>query len=106
METLEEKCRKRNILLLYLHRVMDIEMKDGKVSAVITQDPGGTTRVNCKACVLASGSWIRNKKIMEKKFPAFWKVLSHLEPSQHAGYAAITACIQARSSWISGRSTK
>lgn len=65
VETLEEKCRKRNILLLYLHRVMDIEMKDGKVSAVITQDPGGTTRVNCKACVLASGSWICNKKIMD-----------------------------------------
>ncbi len=87
VETLEAECHKRNIPLLYRHRVTDIEMKDGKVAAVIARDPGGITKVNCKACILASGSWIRNKEIMEKKFPAFWKVLPHLEPSQHASYA-------------------
>lgn len=87
VETLEAECHKRGIPLLYRHRVTDIEMKDGKVSAVIAQDPGGITKVNCKACVLASGSWIRNKEIMEKKFPAFWKILPHMEPSQHASFA-------------------
>lgn len=87
VETLENECHKRGIPLLYRHRVTDIEMTDGKVSAVIAQDPGGVTKVKCKACVLACGSWIRNKKIMEEKFPAFWKLLRTMEPSQHASYA-------------------
>jgi fumarate reductase flavoprotein subunit len=87
VETLERECHKRNIPLLYRHRVVDVEITDGKVSAVIAQDPGGITKVNCKACVLASGSWIRNKEIMEKKFPEFWKLLKNMEPSQHASYA-------------------
>ena len=87
VETLEAECQKRGIPLLYRHRVVDLEMTDGKVSAVIAQDPGGITKVRCKACVLASGSWIRNKEIMEKKFPSFWKLLNHMEPSQHASYA-------------------
>ena len=87
VETLEAECHKRGIPLLYRHRVTDIEMTDGKVSAVIAQDPGGVTRVNCKACVMASGSWIRNEKIMKEKFPDFWKALPTLEPSQHASQA-------------------
>ena len=62
-------------------------MTDGKVSAVIAKDPGGVTKVNCRACVLASGSWIRNKEIMQKMFPEFWKLLPTLEPSQHASQA-------------------
>lgn len=87
VETLEAECHKRNIPLLYRHKVIDLEMTDGKVSAVIAENPGGIVKVNCKACVLASGSWIRNKEIMEKKFPEFWKLLNHMEPSQHASYA-------------------
>ena len=82
-----EECEKQNIPLLYRHQVTDIEMTDGKVSAVIAKDPGGITKVNCRACVLASGSWIRNKEIMQKMFPEFWKLLPHLEPSQHASQA-------------------
>lgn len=87
VETLEAECHKRNIPLLYRHKVVDLEMTDGKVTAVIAENPGGMVKVKCKACVLASGSWIRNKEIMEKKFPDFWKILPTLEPSQHASYA-------------------
>lgn len=87
VERLEEECHEKNIPLLYRHKVTDIEMKDGRVSAVIAEDPGGVTRVNCKACVLSSGSWIRNKEIMQEKFPEFWKLLNSMEPSQHASYA-------------------
>ena len=87
VETLEKECQKRNIPLLYRHQVTDIEMTDGRVSAVLAKDPGGITRVTCKACVLASGSWIRNKEIMEKKFPEFYKLLPKMEPSQHANVA-------------------
>ena len=87
VETLEKECHKQGIPLLYRHRVTDVEMTDGKVTAVVAENPGGTVKVTCKACVLASGSWIRNKEIMEKKFPEFWKLLPTLEPSQHASMA-------------------
>ncbi len=87
VETLERVCHEKNIPLLYRHKVVDIEMTNGKVSAVLAQDPGGETRITCQACVLASGSWIRNKKIMEKKFPEFYKLLNQMEPSQHASWA-------------------
>lgn len=87
VETLEKECQKRNIPLLYRHRVTDVEMTDGRVSAVLAKDPGGITRVTCKACVLASGSWIRNREIMERKFPEFYKLLPKMEPSQHANVA-------------------
>ncbi len=86
-QVLEEECRKRGIPLLCRYRVTDLEMTDGKVSAVVAQDPGGVTRVRCKACILASGSWIRNKAVMEEKFPEFWKLLPKMEPSQHASQA-------------------
>lgn len=87
VETLEAECHKRGIPLLYRHRVKNLEMADGKVSAVIAQSPGGEVKVRCRACVLASGSWIRNEKIMKEKFPEFWRLLPHLEPSQHASMA-------------------
>lgn len=87
VETLEQECQQRGIPLLYRHRVTDLEMTDGRVSGVIAEDPGGVTRVSCKACVLASGSWIRNQEIMEKKFPEFYHLLPKLEPSQHANVA-------------------
>ena len=86
-QVLIDECQKRDIPLLCRHQVTDIEMKDGKVSAVIAKDPGGVITVNCRACVLASGSWIRNREIMQKMFPEFWKLLPHMEPSQHASYA-------------------
>lgn len=87
VETLEAECHKRNIPLLFRHRVTGIAVKDGKVCSVTAQDPGGITKVTCRACVLASGSWIRNKEVMEQRFPEFWKLLNTMEPSQHASYA-------------------
>ena len=40
VETLEKECQKRNIPLLYRHQVTDIEMTDGRVSAVVAKCSG------------------------------------------------------------------
>jgi len=64
------------IELLTSHRVVDIEVENGKVVAAIAKNDKGYIRVACKACVLSSGSWIRNEEILKKYAPLYFAARS------------------------------
>lgn len=44
----------------------------GRITGVIAQDEGGEVKVSCKACIIASGAFTRNRDIMEKMQPKFY----------------------------------
>lgn len=71
MDTMRDLCSKLGVEVLTNHKVVDVEVNDGKITAVIAQTANGYLRVACRACVLASGSWIRDEKIMKKIAPVF-----------------------------------
>jgi fumarate reductase flavoprotein subunit len=52
------------------HLVTD---ENGKISGVIAKDPGGEVHIACKAVVIATGAFSRNKKIMAKMAPLFYQ---------------------------------
>lgn len=44
----------------------------GQITGVIAQDDGGAVEITCKACVIASGSYTRNRELMNRFQPAFY----------------------------------
>jgi fumarate reductase flavoprotein subunit len=70
-DIMKEKCKTFGVEVLTKHPVVDVEVKDGKVVAAIAKSDAGYVRVACKACVLATGSWINNKEILQKYAPEF-----------------------------------
>jgi fumarate reductase flavoprotein subunit len=70
-DILKEKCKTFGVEVLTKHPVVDIEVSNGKIVAAITKSNAGYVRVACKACVLATGSWISNKEILKKYAPEF-----------------------------------
>ena len=44
----------------------------GQIIGAEAQDEGGTVEIICKACVIASGSYTRNRKLMDRFQPAFY----------------------------------
>jgi len=73
MKTMLEQCKKLGVEVLTKHRVVDIEVKKGRIAAIIAETEKGYLRVACSACVLATGSWINNKEVMKKVSPAYLK---------------------------------
>jgi succinate dehydrogenase/fumarate reductase flavoprotein subunit len=71
MDLMKEKCKTFGVEVLTKHPVVDVEVKDGKIIAAIAKSDAGYVRVACKACVLATGSWINNKEILQKYAPEF-----------------------------------
>jgi succinate dehydrogenase/fumarate reductase flavoprotein subunit len=70
-DLMKEKGKTYGVEVLTNHPVVDVEVKDGKVVAAIAKSDKGYVRVACKACVLATGSWISNKEILQKYAPEF-----------------------------------
>jgi fumarate reductase flavoprotein subunit len=70
-DILKEKCKTFAVEVLTKHPVVDVEVSNGKIVAAIAKSDAGYVRVACKACVLATGSWISNKEILKKHAPEF-----------------------------------
>lgn len=66
-----EKAKTYGVEVLTKHPVVDIEVQNGKIAAAIAKSDKGYIRVACKACVLATGSWINNQEILKKYAPEF-----------------------------------
>jgi succinate dehydrogenase/fumarate reductase flavoprotein subunit len=77
-DIMKEKCKTFGVEVLTKHPVVDVEVKDGKVVAAIAKSDAGYVRVACKACVLATGSWINNKEILQKYAPEFAAVRQYI----------------------------
>lgn len=85
-KVLQKYCAEKGVEILTRHRAVDIEMKDGKISAVIAEDPGGTTRLNCRSIILSTGSWIANRELLEKISPDFAKAPVRLDAHTSLAY--------------------
>ena len=69
--------------VLTRHKAVELVMENGKVAAVVAEDPGGITRVNCKACVMSPGSWIMGEKYLKKYAPEFAAMGMHKSSHTH-----------------------
>ncbi len=85
VDVLVEQCRKMDIEVLTSCAAIDLEMDQERVSAVLVRSPNGIIRIRCRACVLATGSWIRNREIMERICPALLNM--QLEMTPHLSHA-------------------
>jgi hypothetical protein len=72
-DMMKEKAKTYGVEVLTEHPVVDVEVKDGKIVAAIAKSDKGHVRVACKACVLATGSWIKNDEIMKKYALKFYE---------------------------------
>lgn len=86
-KALQKFCREKGVQILTRHRVVDIEQINGRIHTVVAHDPGGVTRVNCKAVILSTGSWIANDELMKKVCPDYLKVPLRREAHTSLAYA-------------------
>lgn len=71
MKLLRETCEKNGVKILLNTRVTDAEVENGKFTAILAEGPDGPVKINCKAVVMATGSWISNRKYLEMANPTF-----------------------------------
>jgi fumarate reductase flavoprotein subunit len=83
MDLMKEKCRSYGIEVLAKHPAVDVEIKDGKIVAVIAKSEAGYVRVACKACIMSMGSWVNDEAIVKKCCPKFAQVKPYLGSSPH-----------------------
>jgi fumarate reductase flavoprotein subunit len=71
MSTLRNACKDLGVTVLTNHRAVDIVTGRGSVSYVMADDPGGQTRVNCKAVLLSTGAFQASKEMIREYTPLF-----------------------------------
>lgn len=71
VEAMVRRCGELGVELLTEHRAVDAEVADGKITAILADSPDGPVKVSCRACILACGSWICNKDVVDRVLPAF-----------------------------------
>ncbi len=86
VKKLQEKCPALGVEVLTEHRVVDCEVEDGKIAALIAETPRGYVRVGCRACLIATGAWVRNREITEKICPGFFDVDMGESPHTNPAY--------------------
>jgi fumarate reductase flavoprotein subunit len=85
MSIITGKAKTFGVEILTKHPVVDVEVQNGKIVAAIAKSDKGYMRVACKACVLATGSWINNKEIMNKFAPKFVAATNSMEQGAQGG---------------------
>lgn len=83
MDTLLKQCDAFGIEVLTRHRALYPEMENGSIAAVIAEGSEGKLRIRCKACILATGSWINNPDVMGEAFPQFLETRPSMDMSPH-----------------------
>jgi fumarate reductase flavoprotein subunit len=68
---LRKACNDLGITVLTHHRATEIGTRNGVVSHVTADDPGGQTRVNCKAVLLSTGGFQGSQEKIRELMPAF-----------------------------------
>jgi hypothetical protein len=71
VSTMTDKAKALGVDVLTKHPVVDVEVENGKIVAVIAKSQKGYVRVACKACVMSIGSWIANDDIRKKYVPYY-----------------------------------
>jgi fumarate reductase flavoprotein subunit len=83
MDMMKEKCKTYGVEVLTKHPVVDIEVENGKIVAAIAKSVNGYIRIACKACILATGSWISNEEVLKKCCPQFIGMKQWMNPVPH-----------------------
>lgn len=83
---LQKYCMEHGVEILTRHRAVDVEMENGRICAVVAEDPGGKTIVRCKSVIMSTGSWISNRKLLEKLEPDYAKIPMPLEAHTSVAY--------------------
>ncbi len=65
------QCKKQGVDMRLGHKVIDVLVEDGKVTGAVVESSEGTYTVTCRACILATGSWINDPKLLEKVHPKY-----------------------------------
>lgn len=68
------QCKKLGVELLTKTPVKDVLVEDGKIVGAVAEHEGETFTISCRACILATGSWINNQEILEKANPKYAKI--------------------------------
>jgi fumarate reductase flavoprotein subunit len=71
IQTLRAACKNLGVTVLTHHRAVEIVTSKGAVSYVMAEDPGGQTRVNCKACLISTGGFQSNIDMIREYSPLF-----------------------------------
>ena len=71
ISTLRDACKKLGVTVLTHHSAVEIATNRGAVSYVIADDPGGQTRINCKAILLSTGAFQASKEMIREYTPLF-----------------------------------
>jgi len=79
MNIIKKKAEAFGVEILTSHPVVDVEVENGKIVAAIAKSDNGYVRVGCKACVLATGSWISNKEMLKKYAPNYLAATQSME---------------------------
>lgn len=69
-----QKCKDEGVEILMGYKAADVNVENGKIASVVVEKDGQSMTISCKACILATGSWINNQPILEKVHPAYAKV--------------------------------
>lgn len=79
LNIIKGRAKTYGVEILTKHPVVDVEVKDGKIVAAIAKSDKGYVRVGCKACVLATGSWISNDEMLKKYAPKYLAAMDSME---------------------------
>jgi fumarate reductase flavoprotein subunit len=85
MNIIKEKAKTYGVEILTSHPVVDVEVAGGRIVAAIAKSDSGYVRIGCKACVLATGSWISNQEMLKKYAPNYLSATQSMEMSQGGG---------------------
>lgn len=76
VDKMMEQCARLDIPVLTEHAAVRLLMDDaGAFQAVEVKNPGGTVTVRAKACLIASGGFAHNERVMRKVRPSFYEGL-------------------------------
>lgn len=68
MKRMIELCEKNGVTMLK-NTAVEAVSHEGGLYKVTAKDAGGVTFITAKACILATGSWIRNPEVVKKYVP-------------------------------------
>ncbi len=92
-------CEKNGVEIL-TNTAVETVRHAGGIYTVTASDPGGKTTITAKACILATGSWIRNPEIVAKYVPKIAKMPmgdgGHTHPSYTGDAIAIAEGLGAK----------
>lgn len=71
MDQMLELCRKHGVEVRTETAADELIVEQGRIRGVMASDAGGRLKINCKACILATGSWINNQSVLTRVAPQF-----------------------------------